>query len=284
MVRTALWAKARWIVRALAILVGGLLLAWGGLFVYLGYWHDWGGSIREAAIRQKLAIPDDAMESLCQGEHVSSQNPACRIPKFVPKLAYCPLFEYCEAFAFNAVVLEDRVVISRLIEATLNPCGIVGEQAAFQRACEDQKKFFSGYSCLQRNWARQSDNYPLANNPVGAATRGRNEAASFFGSSRNSGESGPDFEEEVGVVAVAVGHALDDLDTVVDALEDGHLACFLDRTIVALGRPRPQEGFHPHSAGNFRPFLITRLGLQIGPGRLTGGNQKHRGESQNQRA
>src|SRR5690606_9615635 len=39
----------------------------------------------------------------------------------------------------------------------------------------------------------------------------------FFGSSPNSGERGPDLEEEVGVIAEAVGHALDDLDLVVDA-------------------------------------------------------------------
>src|SRR5678816_4517509 len=42
----------------------------------------------------------------------------------------------------------------------------------------------------------------------------------FFGSSPNSGERCPDFEEEVGVVAEAVGHALDDIDLVVDALDE----------------------------------------------------------------
>src|SRR5690606_36200517 len=41
----------------------------------------------------------------------------------------------------------------------------------------------------------------------------------FSGSSPNSGERGPDLEEEVGVIAEAVGHALDDLDLVVDALD-----------------------------------------------------------------
>src|SRR5690606_287096 len=40
------------------------------------------------------------------------------------------------------------------------------------------------------------------------------------GSSRFTGERGSDFEEEVVGVAVAVGHALDDLDAVVDAFED----------------------------------------------------------------
>ena len=35
-----------------------------------------------------------------------------------------------------------------------------------------------------------------------------------------SGESGADLEEEVLLVAVAVGHALDDLDAVVHALDE----------------------------------------------------------------
>ena len=39
------------------------------------------------------------------------------------------------------------------------------------------------------------------------------------GSSPNSGERGADFEEEVLVFTEPVGHALDDLDLVVDALE-----------------------------------------------------------------
>ena len=42
----------------------------------------------------------------------------------------------------------------------------------------------------------------------------------FHGSSPNSGEGGADLEEEVGVVAEAVGHALDDLDLVVNALDE----------------------------------------------------------------
>src|SRR5437016_14588963 len=39
------------------------------------------------------------------------------------------------------------------------------------------------------------------------------------GSSPNSGECCPNLEEEVIVVAKAIGHALDDLDIVVDVLE-----------------------------------------------------------------
>ena len=41
----------------------------------------------------------------------------------------------------------------------------------------------------------------------------------FFGSSKMSGEGGADFEEEVSFVAVSIGHALDDLDSVVDPFE-----------------------------------------------------------------
>lgn len=41
----------------------------------------------------------------------------------------------------------------------------------------------------------------------------------FFGSSPNSGEGFPDFEEEIGVVSVSVGDALDDLNLVVDPLD-----------------------------------------------------------------
>ncbi len=39
-----------------------------------------------------------------------------------------------------------------------------------------------------------------------------------MGSSRNTGEGSSDLEKEVGVVAEAIGHALDDLDAVVDPL------------------------------------------------------------------
>jgi transposase len=40
------------------------------------------------------------------------------------------------------------------------------------------------------------------------------------GSSRNTGKCRSDLEEEVGVVAVAVGHALEDFDLVVDAFDE----------------------------------------------------------------
>src|SRR5690606_14583067 len=44
-------------------------------------------------------------------------------------------------------------------------------------------------------------------------------AGVFYGSSPNSGERRPDLEEEVGVIAVAIGGPLDDLDPVVDAFD-----------------------------------------------------------------
>ena len=44
--------------------------------------------------------------------------------------------------------------------------------------------------------------------------------ASFFGSSRKSGKGGFDFEEEVFVIAEPIGHAFDDLDSVVHAFKD----------------------------------------------------------------
>lgn len=45
-------------------------------------------------------------------------------------------------------------------------------------------------------------------------------APQFLGPSRNSGKGAPDFEEEVGGVPEAVGHALDHLDLVVDPLQE----------------------------------------------------------------
>ena len=49
------------------------------------------------------------------------------------------------------------------------------------------------------------------------------ETPRFFGSSGSSGERISDLEEEVGVVAKAIGHSLDDLDLVVDALEQARV-------------------------------------------------------------
>jgi hypothetical protein len=45
-------------------------------------------------------------------------------------------------------------------------------------------------------------------------------AGLLFGSSRLSGEGGLDLQEEIGWVAESVGHALDDLDAVIDAFQD----------------------------------------------------------------
>jgi hypothetical protein len=57
---------------------------------------------------------------------------------------------------------------------------------------------------------------------VGECNKGtpsRHKNRIFFGSGRNSGEGGADFEEEVFVIAVAAGHPLEDLDLVVVAFE-----------------------------------------------------------------
>src|SRR5690606_9004158 len=43
------------------------------------------------------------------------------------------------------------------------------------------------------------------------------------GSSRNTGKCGADAQEEVGIVAVAVGHALEDFDLVVDPLDESRV-------------------------------------------------------------
>ncbi|AMD44712.1 linear amide C-N hydrolase, choloylglycine hydrolase family protein [Bordetella holmesii CDC-H635-BH] len=60
----------------------------------------------------------------------------------------------------------------------------------------------------------------------------------IFGSSRNTGECRPDLEEEVLLIAVAVGAALDDFDGVVDALDDAGVEP------VATARQNPvQIGF-----------------------------------------
>ncbi len=52
---------------------------------------------------------------------------------------------------------------------------------------------------------------------------GRLTPALFFCSSPITGESGSDFEADVFVVSESVGHALDDLDLVVDALEQARV-------------------------------------------------------------
>ncbi|SUV91165.1 ABC transporter permease [Bordetella holmesii] len=62
--------------------------------------------------------------------------------------------------------------------------------------------------------------------------------AEMKGSSRNTGECRPDLEEEVLLIAVAVGAALDDFDGVVDALDDAGVEP------VATARQNPvQIGF-----------------------------------------
>jgi len=43
----------------------------------------------------------------------------------------------------------------------------------------------------------------------------------IFGSSRNSGEGGSDFQEEVVVISISIGLSFEGFDFVVDALEQG---------------------------------------------------------------
>lgn len=57
----------------------------------------------------------------------------------------------------------------------------------------------------------------------------------YGGSSPHSGERGVDVEEEVLVTAEAVGHALDDLDLVGDALEHDGVSR------IAAMRPQPRQ-------------------------------------------
>src|SRR5690606_42012327 len=69
----------------------------------------------------------------------------------------------------------------------------------------------------------------------------------FLGSSRFTGERGSDFEEEVVGVAVAVGHALDDLDAVVDAFEDAGI-----KAVTGAGDDAVSVLFQPASKGDNR--------------------------------
>jgi hypothetical protein len=50
----------------------------------------------------------------------------------------------------------------------------------------------------------------------------------LFGSSRNSGKGGPDFEKEVGVISEAVGHAFDHFDLVVDSFQEAGVSAHAD--------------------------------------------------------
>src|SRR5690606_31260010 len=69
----------------------------------------------------------------------------------------------------------------------------------------------------------------------------------FQGSSRFTGERGSDFEEEVVGVAVAVGHALDDLDAVVDAFEDAGI-----EAVTGAGDDAVSVLFQPARKGDHR--------------------------------
>src|SRR5690606_14031850 len=66
------------------------------------------------------------------------------------------------------------------------------------------------------------------------------KSASKNGSSPKSGEGRPDLQEEVGVVPVAVGHPLDDLDLVVDAFDQ-----IGSQRPAAVGQDPRQVGLEP---------------------------------------
>src|SRR5690606_8094256 len=91
------------------------------------------------------------------------------------------------------------------------------------------------------------------------------------GSSRFTGERGSDFEEEVVGVAVAVGHALDDLDAVVDAFEDAGIEAVTgagDDAVSVLFQPA-RKGDHRRDAaveGHAIPLVPATFG-----GTRTGG-------------
>jgi len=63
--------------------------------------------------------------------------------------------------------------------------------------------------CVKTNERHEED----PGNPMGTPTWHKR------GSSRNTGERSPDFEEEILLIPVAVGSALDDRDGAVDSLD-----------------------------------------------------------------
>src|SRR5690606_19344294 len=86
------------------------------------------------------------------------------------------------------------------------------------------------------------------------------------GSSRNTGECGTDFEEEIFLVAVAIGPALDDLDGVVDAFDDagvqGVTASGHDAVQVVLKAPgEGLQGINAALMGLVAPVLPSLRGL-----------------------
>ncbi len=73
---------------------------------------------------------------------------------------------------------------------------------------------------------------------ITAAAQRLRRLGHFFNSSRNSGEGGADFEEKVFLIAIAAGVSLDDLASVVDALEDAGV----ERVSAARRDPVPVGG------------------------------------------
>src|SRR5690606_17857377 len=95
------------------------------------------------------------------------------------------------------------------------------------------------------------------------------------GSSRFTGERGSDLEEEVVGVAVAVGHALDDLDAVVDAFEDAGIEAVTgagDDAVSVLFQPA-RKGDHRRDAA-VEGHAIPLVPATFGGTRTGGGPQR----------
>src|ERR1051325_3729153 len=98
--------------------------------------------------------------------------------------------------------------------------------------------------------------------------------ASFFkGSSGSSGERTSDLEEEVRVITKAVGHALDDLNLVVNAFEQARVKWppgVGDDTVRVAGEALGERGERFDAATNgaaipVRPATVRPAGRAVGP-------------------
>ena len=74
----------------------------------------------------------------------------------------------------------------------------------------------ANFTLVVGNWAEIVDKAKVCEIDGLSTSAVHNERAKYFGPSRNSGEGGSDFEEEVFFVPEAVGHSFDHLDFVVD--------------------------------------------------------------------
>lgn len=120
---------------AVGALIGLFLLGWGGIFIYLGYWHDWGGgSNRQDAIRIAHGIPPDYRESFCWEGNYGPGNPACMIPREAPRLVYCHWWrlENCEVIVMRDAVLQSPEKLGLTIDAVRNPCTYLRRKERFE--------------------------------------------------------------------------------------------------------------------------------------------------------